>query len=92
MKYDHAVKYKGVYYSTGAEVPVEAEKTPEEIEAERLEAEKLAAQAEKEAKIKAVKAMHREELDKYAPTVGITVEETDNVNTLKAKIIAKISE
>jgi hypothetical protein len=26
MKFDHAVKYKGVFYSTGAEVPVEAEK------------------------------------------------------------------
>lgn len=92
MKFDHAVKYKGVYYSTGAEVPVEVEKTPEEIESEKLEAEKATAQAEKEAKIKAVKAMHRAELDTYAPTVGITVEAADNVETLKAKIIAKISE
>ena len=26
MKYDHAVKYKGVFYPTGANVPVEADK------------------------------------------------------------------
>lgn len=25
MKFDHAVKYKGVFYPTGADVPVEAE-------------------------------------------------------------------
>lgn len=86
MKYNHTVKYKGVYYPTGADVPVEVIKTAEEIEAEKLEAEKL--EAEKEAKIKAVKEMKREELDAYAPTVGVVVEENDTVITLKEKIIA----
>lgn len=85
MKYDHAVKYKGIYYSTGEDVPVEVEKTPEELEVEKAETEKAA-------QINAVKAMKREELDAYAPTVGVIIEATDNVNTLKTKIIAKISE
>jgi hypothetical protein len=84
MKYDHTVKYKGIYYSAGIEVPVEVEKTPEEIEIEKAEAEKLA-------QIKAVKAMKREELDAYAPTIGITVEENDTVITLKEKIIAELN-
>jgi hypothetical protein len=30
MKYDHMVKYKGVYYPTGANVPVEEIKPKEE--------------------------------------------------------------
>lgn len=83
MKYDHAVKYKGVYYPTGAEVPVEVSKTPEELEAERLESEKLA-------QIKAVKAMNRGELDAYAPTIGVEIDPKDTAATLKEKILAII--
>lgn len=30
MKYDHTVKYKGVFYPTGTDVPVEDEIKPKE--------------------------------------------------------------
>lgn len=32
MKFDHAVKYKGVYYSTGADVPVEEKQKQKETQ------------------------------------------------------------
>jgi len=95
MKYDHAVMYEGNFYPTGAEVPVEVEKTLEELEADikakeeadKLEADKL---VENESQVKVVKSMHRDELNAFAPTVGVVVEDKDNVETLKAKIIATI--
>ena len=43
MKYDHAVKYKGLFYPTGAEVPLTAEEETQEtirlsdVEKERAE-------------------------------------------------------
>lgn len=40
MKFDHAVKYKGVYYPTGAEVPVEEKpKDTEEVKADEVKEE-----------------------------------------------------
>lgn len=51
MQYDHAVKYKGVYYSAGAEVPVEEveqvkEETP--LKEEPPTKEEVPAKEEKE--------------------------------------------
>ena len=37
MKYDHAVKYKGVIYPTGADVPVEETPVIENIEVNPVE-------------------------------------------------------
>lgn len=85
MKYDHAVKFNGIYYPAGAEVPVEADNELKELE----DAAKPA--VEKEELIKKIKAMKRVELDEYAPTVGVSVEDDDTVETLKAKIIEVIN-
>ena len=97
MKYDHIVKHNGVYYPTGADVPVEIEKTQVEIdaelkakeEAEKLETERL--ESEKAEKIKSVKDMKRAELDAYAIENAIAIEDTDTVETLRIKIISEIN-
>lgn len=79
MKYDHIVKYNGTFYQTGTEVPVKVEKTQDEIDTEKAD------------KIKSVKTMKRDELDAFAIENGIAIEDTDTVETLKAKIISVIS-
>ena len=92
MKYDHIVKYNGLFYSTGADVPVELVKTQDEIDAElkaKEEADKL--ESEKAEKIKSVKAMKREALDAYAIENAIAIDDSDTVDTLKAKIISEIN-
>lgn len=97
MKYDHLIKYNGVYYQAGEDVPCNPPILVDENDVPKgtgtIDAETVAEVREEAGKHftrTEISRMPVDELKAYAPKIGIEVTEESTGAKLKEQIIAQL--